>query len=98
MGEEGTKLLEAALKISQYWSEREGVFESKRRTAFVDLANLEEQFRTYAAEQGFNAEALIDAASKHFESSAITKRTTPLSAEELESLLDDDERTFGRMS
>lgn len=49
----------------------------------------EEQLRATAASMGYDFEALLVGAARHFQSDAIVRRTEPLTAAELELLCDD---------
>ncbi len=50
-----------------------------------------DDLRRYAIANGVDFDAIVQGASEHFASATITRRTYPLTAEELEMLFDDDQ-------
>lgn len=62
----------------------------------LDFDSIEMDLREYALTEGLDFDATLHAAAVHFESNTIARDSSPLSDEQLENLLDDDERAFGR--
>lgn len=62
--------------------------------SMLDPLTAREGLRALAAGQGLDLDALIAGAAQHFTSPRIERRTEPLSEEELEFLIDDDQRAF----
>ncbi|HEV2293398.1 MAG TPA: hypothetical protein VGR35_06050 [Tepidisphaeraceae bacterium] len=66
------------------------------RHGLLEPLTIEADLRMFAANEGIDFDALIAGAAMHFNAPAITRRTEPLSREELEFLFDDDTRAFER--
>jgi hypothetical protein len=62
----------------------------------LDPVNSQGELRAFAQSRGIDLDALASRAGKHFVGPQITRRVTPLTAEELKFLIDDDQRAFDR--
>ena len=66
----------------------------KLGTLDIDFDKLKEEYRSYLASKGQDLDALLDAASVHFQSPTPEPRKTPFSEDELEQLLEEDKLLF----
>jgi len=92
-------------EVAKVWREAQAAYERFRRGTFsgvgleaslLDPVGAQDALKSYALSQGHNFEEVVRGASLHFSSPNIQRRTHPLTHEELESLLEDDQRAFGR--
>ena len=91
-GTDGITLIHEARRVRRHWVRGSPDKFSPTRLPSSFTAGL----RECAAKYGLELESLLNAAEAHFSSQSINQRTEPLSDTELEFLLEDDQRTFGR--
>lgn len=84
-----------ALDRVEHWL-RPGAGKALLLDATIDPVTSQEELRAFAAANGVDFDALLGDASRSFTSPVIHRREESLSAEELESLFEDDQRTFDR--
>src|ERR1700722_11673851 len=82
------------IRHSRFWSEQS-------RQAFVtgkmlDPITAGAEFRAFATSHGQDLDVLVEGASKHFSSAERVAKKDPITAQELEILFEDDQRTFNR--
>jgi hypothetical protein len=63
---------------------------------FLDPEYARDDLREYAQSQGIDFDELLEQAGRHFQSSEIVRRITPLTPEELDALFEDDEDALRR--
>ena len=56
-----------------------------------DLSTLDQQLTEHAQKHGVDLSELLSTAGRHFDSDAVPRRLTPLTADELDALAEDDE-------
>jgi hypothetical protein len=72
------------------WNAGGGIQYMESSPQGLDLKKTEQDLQQYASSQGVDLDALLLAASTHFENDVIVRRTAPFSAAELAELVEDD--------
>lgn len=94
----GTLLMNEARRVKRTWAAQSQHLQNYFDPGLLRLvpaASFEAHLRAYAVDHGIDLDNLIDAAAVHFRPTSVHRRAESLTDEELESLFEDDQHTFG---
>ena len=97
-GNAGTLLMNEARRVKKGWPARSQLLQDYFEPPVPPLlpaATFEAGLRAYAESKGLDLDGMVASAGAHFRTDPVQRRVEPLTDEELESLFEDDQRTFG---